>query len=89
MSLIRNTDPVPEKVKGFSAGNPDQPFFMMNLNRFSPQEKRGESGKSAYNQYSLQILPYLDQRGRISRYLWRSTGEFYRRSKRPALHQMA
>lgn len=53
------TDPVPEKVKAFSAGNPNQPFFMMNLNRFSPQEKRGEGGKSAYNQYSLQILPYL------------------------------
>ncbi len=53
------TDPVPEKVKEFSAGNPDQPFFMMNLNWFSPQERRGEGGKSAYNQYSLQILPYL------------------------------
>ena len=53
------TDPVPEKVKGFSPDTPDQPFFMMNLNRFSPQEKRGGDGKSAYNQYSLQILPYL------------------------------
>ncbi len=53
------TDPVREKIKVFSSANQDQPFFMMNLNRFSPQEKRGESGKSAYNQYSLQILPYL------------------------------
>ena len=32
---------------------------MMNLNQFSPKKKPGESGKSAYILYSLQILPYL------------------------------
>ena len=53
------TDPVPEGVDIFSSGDLDQPFFMINLNQFSPPKKRGESGKSAYNQYSLQILPYL------------------------------
>jgi hypothetical protein len=53
------TDPVPEAVKIFSSEDLDQPFFMMNLNQFSPSKKRGVNRKSAYNQYALQILPYL------------------------------
>jgi hypothetical protein len=77
------TDPVPEKVKGYSPENPDQPFFMMNLNRFSPQTKRGEDGKSAYNQYSLQILPYLISVGGYPDILGEVLGSFIGDQKDP------
>jgi len=37
----------------------DPPFYMMNLNQFTPQDKRRVSGKDAYNRYSARIMPYL------------------------------
>ncbi len=57
--LDLETDPDPEKVTKLWDGNLDRPFYMMNLNQFSPSSKRGTSGKAAYNQYSARILPYL------------------------------
>ena len=57
--LDPETDPDAEKVMGFSSEKITEPFFMMNLNQFSPSPRRGEGGKSAYNQYSARIMPRL------------------------------
>jgi len=57
--LDPETDPDPEKIAEFRDGNLDRPFYMLNLNQFSPSSKRRTSGKAAYNQYSARILPYL------------------------------
>ena len=57
--LDPDTDPNPEKVMGFSSEKLTEPFFMMNLNQFSPSPRRGEGGKSAYNQYTARIMPRL------------------------------
>jgi hypothetical protein len=57
--LDPDTDPNPEKVMGFSSEKLTEPFFMMNLNQFSPSPRRGEGGRSAYNQYSARIIPRL------------------------------
>ena len=57
--LDPDTDPIPEKVMGFSSEKLTEPFFMMNLNQFSPSPRRGEGGRSAYNQYSARIMPRL------------------------------
>jgi hypothetical protein len=57
--LDPETDPDLEKVAEFRDGNLDRPFYMMNLNQFSPSSKRRTSGKAAYNQYSAWITPYL------------------------------
>jgi hypothetical protein len=57
--LDLDTDPNPEKVMGFSSEKLTEPFFMMNLNQFSPSPRRGEGGRSAYNQYSARIIPRL------------------------------
>jgi len=57
--LDPETDPDAEKVMGFSSEKLTEPFFMMNLNQFSPSPRRGEGGRSAYNQYSARILPRL------------------------------
>ncbi len=57
--LDPDTDPNPEKVMGFSSEKLTEPFFMMNLNQFSPSPRRGEGGRSAYNQYSARIMPRL------------------------------
>ena len=57
--LDPDTDPNPEKVMGFSSEKLAEPFFMMNLNQFSPSPRRGEGGRSAYNQYSARIMPRL------------------------------
>jgi hypothetical protein len=57
--LDPGTDPNPEKVMGFSRENLTEPFVMMNLNQFSPSPRRGEGGRSAYNQYSARIIPRL------------------------------
>jgi hypothetical protein len=57
--LDPGTDPNPEKVMGFSSEKLTEPFFMMNLNQFSPSPRRGEGGRSAYNQYSARIMPRL------------------------------
>ena len=57
--LDPETDPDAEKVMGFSSEKLTEPFFMMNLNQFSPSPRRGEGGRSAYNQYSARIIPRL------------------------------
>jgi hypothetical protein len=57
--LDPDTDPNPEKVMGFNSEKLTEPFFMMNLNQFSPSPRRGEGGRSAYNQYSARIIPRL------------------------------
>lgn len=57
--LDPETDPDPGAVREFAAGDMDPPFFMMNLNQFTPQDKRRGSGKDAYNRYSARIMPYL------------------------------
>jgi len=57
--LDPETDPDTGKVLEFSSENLDEPFFMMNLNQFSPSPRRGEGGRSAYNQYSARIMPRL------------------------------
>ena len=57
--LDPDTDPSPEKVMGFSSEKLTEPFFMMNLNQFSPSPRRGEGGRSAYNQYTARIMPRL------------------------------
>jgi len=57
--LDPETDPDASKVFKFSRGYIDEPFYMMNLNQFSPSPRRGEGGKSAYNQYTARILPRL------------------------------
>ena len=58
-SLDPETDPDAEKVMRFSSEKLTEPFFMMNLNQFSPSPRRGEGGRSAYNQYSARIIPRL------------------------------
>ncbi len=57
--LDPETDPNPENVMRFSSEKLTESFFMMNLNQFSPSPRRGEGGKSAYNQYSARIMPRL------------------------------
>ena len=57
--LDPETDPDAGKVLEFSGNKLDEPFYMMNLNQFSPSPQRGEGGKSAYNQYSARIMPRL------------------------------
>jgi len=57
--LDPETDPDPGAVREFAAGDMDPPLYMMNLNQFTPQDKRRSSGKGAYNQYSTLITPYL------------------------------
>jgi len=57
--LDPETDPDAEKVMGFSREKFTEPFFMMNLNQFSPSPRRGEGGRSAYNQYTARIMPRL------------------------------
>ncbi len=57
--LDPETDPDAEKVIEFSSEKLTEPFFMMNLNQFSPSPRRGEGGRSAYNQYSARIMPRL------------------------------
>lgn len=57
--LDPETDPTPEKVMGFNSEKLTEPFFMMNLNQFSHSPRRGEGGRSAYNQYSARIMPRL------------------------------
>jgi hypothetical protein len=61
--LDPETDPDPEAVREFAAGDIDPPFYMMNLNQYTPQDKRRGSGKGAYNQYSALITPYLVSMG--------------------------
>lgn len=51
--LNPDTDPDLEKIREFKSRDPDQPFYMMNLNRYFPK------GKNSYNQYSAWIMPYL------------------------------
>jgi hypothetical protein len=57
--LDPETDPDAGKVLEFSNEKLDQPFYMMNLNQFSRSPRRGEGGKSAYNQYTVRIMPRL------------------------------
>jgi len=57
--LDPETDPSPEKVIRFGSEKLTESFFMMNLNQFSPSPRRGEGGRSAYNQYSARITPRL------------------------------
>jgi hypothetical protein len=58
--LDLDTDPNLEAVREFSARDQDQPFYMMNMNQFAPQQdKRYLTGKAAYKRYSLMITPYL------------------------------
>ena len=57
--LDRETDPDAGKVLDFSSEKLDEPFYMMNLNQFSLSPRRGEGGRSAYNQYSVRIMPRL------------------------------
>lgn len=57
--LDPKTDPDAGKVMEFSREKLNEPFYMMNLNQFSPSPRRGEGGKSAYNQYSARIIPRL------------------------------
>ncbi len=57
--LDPETDPDLGKLSEFRTGNLDQPFYMMNLNQFTPSDKGGRAGKTAYNRYSAQITPYL------------------------------
>jgi len=58
-SLDPETDPDADKIMRFRSEKLNEPFYMMNLNQFSPSPRRGEGGKSAYNQYSARILPRL------------------------------
>jgi len=57
--LDPETDPDAGKVMEFSSEKLDEPFYMMNLNQFSFSPRRGEGGKSAYNQYTARIMPRL------------------------------
>lgn len=57
--LDPETDPEAKAVKEFGSRDHDQPFYMMNLNRFSPPSRNKGTGKAAYNRYSSRILPYL------------------------------
>ena len=57
--LDPETDPDPGKVVKFSSKKLDEPFYMMNLNQFSPGNKQRTGGKAAYNQYSARIMPRL------------------------------
>jgi len=57
--LDLETDPDPGKVMEFSSKKLEKPFYMMNLNQFSPSPRRGEGGKSAYKQYTARIIPRL------------------------------
>ncbi len=57
--LNPETDPDAKKIIRFSREKHTEPFFMMNLNRFSPSPRRGEGGRSSYNQYSARIMPRL------------------------------
>jgi len=53
------TGPYPETVQELKLADQDHPFYMMNLDQFSPRNKQRTGGKDAYNQYSARILPYL------------------------------
>ncbi len=53
------TGPYPESVQELKLADQDRPFYMMNLDQFSPRNKQGTGGKPAYNQYSARIFPYL------------------------------
>ncbi len=57
--LDPETDPDPGAVSEFAAGDMDPPFYMMNLNQYTPQDKRRVSSKDAYNLYSAWITPFL------------------------------
>ncbi|MCK5795462.1 MAG: hypothetical protein KAH12_12185 [Anaerolineales bacterium] len=57
--LDPETEPNGGKVLEFSSEKIDEAFYMMNLNQFSPSPRRGEGGRSAYNQYSARIMPRL------------------------------
>ncbi len=58
--LDPETDPDLEAVQEFSTRDQDQPFYMLNLNQFAPQQdKRYLTGHAAYKRYSLLITPYL------------------------------
>lgn len=57
--LDPQTEPDLSKILEFSSAKLDEPFYMMNLNQYSPSPRRGEGGKSAYNQYSARIIPRL------------------------------
>ena len=56
---LQDIEPDSEMVKVLKNSPSEDPFYMMNLNQFSPTLRRGISGKSSYNQYSIRILPYL------------------------------
>ena len=57
--LDPETAPGLEAVREFSDRDRDQPFYMMNLNQFSPRNRSRSVGKDAYNRYSAWIIPYL------------------------------
>ena len=57
--LDPETDPALYAVQDFAARDPETPFYMMNLNRFSSPSRTRVAGKSAYQRYSARILPYL------------------------------
>lgn len=58
--LDPDTDPDLAAVQEFSTRDQDQPFYMMNLNKFAPQrDKRYLTGQAAYKRYSVWISPYL------------------------------
>lgn len=56
---LPNIEPDPEMVRVLKNSPSEEPFYMMNLNQFTPSPRRGIGGKSSYNQYSIRILPYL------------------------------
>ena len=76
--LDPETDPDAEKVMGFSSEKLTEPFYMMNLNQFSPSPRRGEGGKSAYNQYSARIIPRLISVGGYPDIYRQDPGHLYR-----------
>ena len=57
--LDPDTDPDAGKISEFRSEKLDEPFYMMNLNQFSPAGKHASSGRAAYNRYSARIMPYL------------------------------
>ena len=59
MHLDPQTDPELDKIKDFSTRDLEQPFYMMNLNRFSASSRNRSTGKAAYQRYSTRIIPYL------------------------------
>ena len=57
--LDPQTDPGLEQIKDFSSRDPNQSFYMMNLNRFTAPTRNRSTGKAAYQRYSARIIPYL------------------------------